>query len=72
MDGFSFIRTCFDEFNRINVKVLSSVGQQLQTIQQAIISNTETFQFEGVDLSLDATCGIFVTMTSDTGFEPLP
>ncbi|CAH8511548.1 unnamed protein product [Schistosoma rodhaini] len=61
---------CFDEFNRINIEVLSVVAQQILSILSALAvadqsdsQNTKTrFMFEGRMIQLVWSCGIFITM----------
>lgn len=54
--------SCFDEFNRIDIEVLSVIAQQILFIQQAIRNNQDEFEFFGRLLKLDRRFGVFITM----------
>lgn len=53
---------CFDEFNRINIEVLSVVAQQILSILSALANQSRRFTFEGREIQLEWSCGIFITM----------
>jgi dynein heavy chain, axonemal len=54
--------SCLDEFNRIDVEVLSVIAQQLLDIREAKLQNKTRFLFNNCDMVLVQTCGVFVTM----------
>lgn len=53
---------CLDEFNRINIEVLSVIAQQLITIRNAMLAKKEQFFFDEKTIDLNPEMGVFVTM----------
>jgi len=63
----------FDEFNRIEIEVLSVVALQIASILEACRSQRSQFIFDGRAIKLDRTVGIFITMNpSYAGRSELP
>ncbi|XP_066151500.1 dynein axonemal heavy chain 6 [Euwallacea fornicatus] len=64
---------CFDEFNRIDIKVLSVIAQQLITIKNAKATKLSRFMFESREIKLVQKCAVFITMNTDyAGRTELP
>ena len=53
---------CFDEFNRIEIEVLSVIAQQLLTIRTAMASDVTKFRFENREIKLNKNLGYYITM----------
>ncbi|CAJ0934299.1 unnamed protein product, partial [Mesorhabditis belari] len=54
---------CFDEFNRLEERMLSAVSQQIQTIQEAVRAGGEmSIDLVGKRLNVNSNIGIFITM----------
>ncbi|KOS13271.1 cytoplasmic dynein heavy chain 1 [Malassezia pachydermatis] len=63
---------CFDEFNRLDERVLSSVSQSMQAVQQALAHETEA-RIGSVLTRVQPSTGLFVTMNpSYAGRSHLP
>lgn len=54
--------TCLDEFNRIDIEVLSVIAQQLLTVREALLAEKEHFLFEGLEIPLQQGFGVHITM----------
>lgn len=53
---------CFDEFNKIEMEVLSVIASHILMIQQALGAEEKVFHFAAEDVVLNPQCGINITM----------
>jgi len=53
---------CFDEFNRINIEVLSVIAQQVIQLQGTVQRGEKRTIFEGTDINVDPEFAVFITM----------
>ena len=53
---------CFDEFNRLEERILSAVSQQILTIQRGLKDDLPSITLLGKQVRLDPRVGLFVTM----------
>lgn len=53
---------CFDEFNRLLPETLSVCSVQFKSVTDAVKQDKSRFILQGDEISLDPTCGVFITM----------
>jgi dynein heavy chain 1 len=53
---------CFDEFNRLEERILSAVSQQILTIQRGLMEESSHISLLGRSVKLDPNMGTFITM----------
>ena len=53
---------CFDEFNRLEERMLSACSQQILTIQIGLREMTSKIELMGKDVKLNQSMGVFITM----------
>ena len=64
---------CFDEFNRIELEVLSVIAEQVLCIQSAVQRKDDVFEFDSGEVRLNLNVAIFITMNPDyVGRSKLP
>ena len=64
---------CFDEFNRLEINVLSIISQLIVALSDAKHHDSPTIDIEGVTLRFNSHCGLFITMNPfHHGRTPLP
>ena len=64
---------CFDEFNRLEIQVLSIISQLIVALQKAKHEASSTIIIENTSLPFNPYCGLFITMNPfHIGRTPLP
>lgn len=64
---------CFDEFNRLEVNVLSIISQLIILIQKAKHELTSRVTIEDTEIGFEKSCALFITMNPfHAGRTPLP
>lgn len=64
---------CLDEFNRIDIEVLSVIAQQILQIRDALRSEKHNLVLNEIDMQAKGTLGIFITMNPNyAGRTELP
>lgn len=64
---------CFDEFNRLEERILSAVSQQILIIQMGLKESSSQIEILGKTISLNVNVGSFITMNPDyAGRSMLP
>lgn len=53
---------CFDEFNRLDSRILSAVSSQIENIELGLSGKSEQIEISGKSLTVNPETGIFVTM----------
>jgi dynein heavy chain len=53
---------CFDEFNRIEVEVLSVIAIQINSLLEAMAVEAKVFNLDEKEIPLNRNCAIFITM----------
>ena len=53
---------CFDEFNRINIEVLSVIAQQVIQLQGTVQRGEKRTVFEGTDIVVNPEFAVYITM----------
>ena len=56
--------SCFDEFHRIDIQVLSVIAHQILSIQRAIQAGMTQMSFEDSEIKISVQCAVFVTTES--------